>query len=150
MMMIVISGTITNGSTPFKGWWIIPDNCDCSARASSWSASIDESWNSLASSRSRPVGRLAAIANRAAAIAKLTAPRIAAAEMAFQNWTSAKIGRELQHQQAECRNQRGKRPQPDTDQQMLHADVGDDPVGAPEHPQVFDNIFRVHLSVSST
>ena len=42
-MMIVISGTISNGNTPFKGWWIIPDNSDCSARASSWSASIDES-----------------------------------------------------------------------------------------------------------
>jgi len=42
LMMIVISGTISRGSTPFKGWWIIPDSCDCSARASSCNASIEE------------------------------------------------------------------------------------------------------------
>jgi len=31
-MMIVISGTISRGRTPFSGWWIAPDSCDCSAR----------------------------------------------------------------------------------------------------------------------
>jgi hypothetical protein len=28
LIMTVISGTISRGSTPFKGWWITPDSCD--------------------------------------------------------------------------------------------------------------------------
>src|SRR5713101_10097173 len=44
LMMIVISGTISRGRTPLSGWWIAPDTCDCSARASSCSASTEEPW----------------------------------------------------------------------------------------------------------
>jgi hypothetical protein len=33
---------------------------------------------------------------------------------------------------------------------MPHPDIGDNPVGAPEHTQVFDDVLGVHLSVSST
>src|SRR6266699_3539919 len=88
LMMIVISGAISRGRTPLSGWWIAPDSCDCSARASSCSASTEEPWISFASSSSRPDGGLAATTKRIAAMAKLTAPRIAAAEIALQIWTS--------------------------------------------------------------
>jgi hypothetical protein len=33
---------------------------------------------------------------------------------------------------------------------MPHPDIGDNPVGAPKHAQVLDDILRIHLSVSST
>src|SRR6266478_3676543 len=60
-MMIVISGTISRGRTPLSGWWNAPDTCDCSARASSCSASIEEPWISFASSSiSKPKAAISA------------------------------------------------------------------------------------------
>jgi hypothetical protein len=32
---------------------------------------------------------------------------------------------------------------------MPQSDIGDDPVGAPQHAQVLDDVLRVHLSASS-
>ena len=77
LMMMVISGTISSGSTAFKGWWIIPDNCGLQ-RSRFQLEGVDRRIMDFAGEflRSRPVGRLDAIANTAAAIAKLTAPRI--------------------------------------------------------------------------
>ena len=42
LMMIVISGTSTSGSTLFSGCCTMPVNCDCSARASTCKASTAE------------------------------------------------------------------------------------------------------------
>ena len=52
-MMMVISRTISVGSTPFRGWWIIPDTCACSVPPSSCSASTDAPWISLPLSNRR-------------------------------------------------------------------------------------------------
>ena len=34
-------------------------------------------------------------------------------------------------------------------EQMAHLDIGNDPVGTPEHPQVFDDVLGAHFSFSS-
>ena len=60
------------------------------------------------------------------------------------------IGRQFQHQQAECRDQRGERPQAEADQHVPHPDIRDDAVGAPQRAQILDDVLAVHLSVSST
>jgi hypothetical protein len=54
-----------------------------------------------------------------------------------------------QHQQAERRDQRRERPQSQTDRKMPHPEIGDDPVGTPEHAQVLEDILRIHSSASS-
>ena len=39
LTIIVISGTSSIGNALFRGWWTMPENCDCTARASICSAS---------------------------------------------------------------------------------------------------------------
>ena len=74
---------------------------------------------------------------------------MAAAEIALQICDQREIGRQFQHQQAEGCNQRRKRPQAEANQHMPHPDFGDDPVGAPEHAQILDDVLAFHVSASS-
>ena len=59
------------------------------------------------------------------------------------------IGRQFQHQQAEGRDQRGKRPQAQPDQHVPHPDFRDDAVGAPQRTQMLDDVLAVHVNASS-
>ena len=140
-MMIVISGTISKGSTPFRGWWIIPDELrlqrPCLELQRVDGRAVDFVRELEFTPRRRPCGDH----EQNGGDREIDRAENGRRGNRAPDLDQREIGRQLQHQQAKGCDQRRKRPQAEADQQMPHPDLGDDPVGAPQHAQVLDDVL---------
>ncbi len=140
-MMIVISGTISSGRIPFSGLMDRPRHLRLQCprlelqrldrRAVDFGGEFEFAARVAACRRPEQDRGDAEIDGAEDGRGRYGAPDLDQRE----------IRRQLQHQEAERGDQRRERPQAEADQHVPHPDLGDDPVGAPERAQMFDDVF---------
>jgi hypothetical protein len=147
--MIVTSGTSTNGSALLRGWCTMPSELrlqragltlQCLDRgAVNFGGQFEFAAGGRPSANHEQDGRDHEIGGAENRCRGNRAPDLHQRE----------IGRQFQHQQAEGRDQCGKRPQAQSDQHVPHPDFRDDAVGAPQRAQMLDDVLAVHVNASS-